>query len=78
MPREVKPVKRLSLQCPSCASRAVTPFLPTTDTIELRCRDCGSAWALPLPQRAHRPARFTASEFNIWRSAVERRRRRNR
>jgi hypothetical protein len=53
----------------------VHPALPSTDTIDLRCGECGTVWAMPLPPRAHRVARFTAEQFNIWRSAVERRRR---
>jgi uncharacterized Zn finger protein len=66
------------LVCPTCASRIVHPVLPTTDAIDLRCEGCGFVWAMPLPPRARRAARFTSERFNIWRSAVERRRRERR
>jgi hypothetical protein len=56
----------------------VHPVFPTTDAIDLRCDTCGFVWAMPLPPRAQRSARFTSERFNIWRSAVERRRRERR
>lgn len=75
MGRTSRPTPPSRPRCPRCGSNVVRPVLPSTDSIDLRCEDCGVVWAVPLPPRARRVARFTMARFNVWRSSPDRRRR---